>query len=468
MNNILKVYLKNCITLPLFIFVLTFIIFINSKPASDPDIWWHLNIGRDILQKGFQYKDIYSYTLAGYKWIDHEWLLNVFMYVFYSLSNNNFLLLSIIFSGLTFFSFYNVLKFVLPNKAVFYFCFLLGLFACSCCLGIRAQVISLFFTSILWSIINKQKLKIYKYLPLLFLIWANFHGAVIIGLALFGLDWILSFKKKKIFKYKLFILILSFLATLINPYHFHIYLESFRVFLDTTAHYYVQEWKRPNLLNKQSITFLIYIVSIYGFLLKFKTKPIYLITIIFFSILSLRSIRHFTIFVLLSLPFYAASIKSLSQKINLKHIQNLIIFFSLFSIFSISFFTFDNLFNIFNRLTDQSNYYSTYPQKALDFIEKENLKGNILAEYEWGGFISWYKPNIKIFIDGRMPSWTGVLQDFILVRLKGNESILQKYKIDYLLLYSDKSLYSNKPKQHKFKNAKIMYQDKVSTLFKVY
>ncbi len=460
MNNILKAYSKNCITWILIIFIFSLIIYKHFTPGSDPDLWWHLKVGHDVLKTGIQFKDIYSYTLSGYEWIDHEWLLNVCMYIFYKLSNNNFILLAIIFSGLTFFSFYNILYSIRPKikNATLWFGFLWGLFICSCCLGIRAQVVSLFFASCFWGIVYSQKLKKYKYFPVLFLIWANFHGAVIIGLAIFGLDLLCSYKKKKIFKYKAFIFVLCFLATLINPYHFQIYLESFRVFLDSTSHKLIEEWKNPDLSNTRFIPFIIYIISLYYFLFRFKTKLLQFVIILIFTVLALRSIRHFPLFILLSLPFYIRSLEDCLEK-NKKHFvynTNFIFFISFLGILSFSSFAWEVSQKGFKQITQPTAYYQEYPQKALDFIQRKSLKGNILAEYEWGGFIAWYKPNIKVFIDGRMPSWKGILKDFDLIRKHGNQSIIQKYQVKYLLL---------KPKKyHSFPKWQIIYKDNISII----
>ncbi len=460
MNNILKTYSKNCITGLLIIFIFSLIIYKHFDPSTDPDLWWHLKVGQDVLKTGIHFKDIYSYTLSGYEWIDHEWLLNVCMYIFYKLSNNNFILSAIIFSGLSFFSFYNILHLIHPKikSITLWLCFSLGLFISSCCLGIRAQVVSLFFASCFWGIVYSQKLKKYKYFPVLFLIWANFHGAVIIGLAILGLDLLCSYKKKKIFKYKAFIFILCFLATLINPYHFQIYLESFRVFLDSTSHELVKEWRNPDLRKSELIPFIIYIISLYYFLFRFKTKLLQFIIILIFTVLALRSIRHFPLFILLSLPFYARSLEHYLDKYKKYFLDNtnLAFLISFLGILSFSSFALKVSQNGFKQITQETAYYEEYPQKALDFIERKSLKGNILAEYEWGGFIAWYKPNIKVFIDGRMPSWKGVLKDFVLIRRHANQSIIQKYQVKYLLL--------NTKEYYSFPKWQIIYKDNISIL----
>ena len=129
---------------------------------------------------------------------------------------------------------------------------------------------------------------------------------------------------------------------------------------------------------------------------------------------------------------------------------------SFLGILSFSSFALQVSQNGFKQITQETAYYEEYPQKALDFIERKKLKGNILAEYEWGGFIAWYKPNIKVFIDGRMPSWKGVLKDFVLIRRHANQSIIQKYQVKYLLL--------NTKEYYSFPKWQIIYKDNISII----
>ncbi len=51
----------------------------------DPDFWWHLKVGEWIVQhRALMRVDVFSFTLQGYQWVDHEWLLNIFFYLTYT------------------------------------------------------------------------------------------------------------------------------------------------------------------------------------------------------------------------------------------------------------------------------------------------------------------------------------------------------------------------------------------------
>src|SRR5207248_4716743 len=55
------------------------------QPVTDPDFWWHLTTGNWILsQHAIPRTDLYTYTVAGHRWITHEWLSEVVLAALYA------------------------------------------------------------------------------------------------------------------------------------------------------------------------------------------------------------------------------------------------------------------------------------------------------------------------------------------------------------------------------------------------
>src|SRR5258708_38208818 len=53
----------------------------TARPATDPDLWWHLCTGQWIVETGHvPHSDPFSFTRAGHAWISHEWLSEVVFY----------------------------------------------------------------------------------------------------------------------------------------------------------------------------------------------------------------------------------------------------------------------------------------------------------------------------------------------------------------------------------------------------
>src|SRR5580693_5273437 len=53
-----------------------------ARNVTDPDIWWHLETGQYIVEhRSVPHTDPFSYTRAGERWVAHEWLTDILLYV---------------------------------------------------------------------------------------------------------------------------------------------------------------------------------------------------------------------------------------------------------------------------------------------------------------------------------------------------------------------------------------------------
>ena len=78
------------------------------------------------------------------------------------------------------------------------------------------------------------------------------------------------------------------------------------------------------------------------------------------------------------------------------------------------------------------------PVKALEFLRSTGMRGKMLNEYVYGGYLIWAAPEQKVFIDGRgdIFEWTGVFREYGAWAMLREDSaiLLDKYKIDFCLL----------------------------------
>src|SRR5215470_5089194 len=73
---------------PVAFFVMVFSLAVLQCSYIDPDLWWHLRTGQDILASHtIPHTDIYSYTKAGSEWVTHEWLSEVVFYVIFRVAS---------------------------------------------------------------------------------------------------------------------------------------------------------------------------------------------------------------------------------------------------------------------------------------------------------------------------------------------------------------------------------------------
>ena len=422
----------------------------------DPDLGWHLRVGKQILQEkavpGFEY---YDYTLEGKKWVDHEWLLNLAGFLVFT--KINYTALNIIFAliGLLIIFLLNnlLLKKYFQDKLHFIFILIIEIIGLAGILphfGVRMQELSVLMLLPLLFIIDKfHTTKDNKFLclvPLLFFVWANLHGGFMLGLVILWFylcvnlfipkvikHFKINFFDFKIFERKKYFYIflsatISSLAVLITPYHY----KYFSFMLEYKNTYYMKhiaEWLpvwNPPLYYPQQAFFVIFILIIV--LLFFENKNTKCtprafpaghpwgkkinLWHFFISILLLaaafKSRRNFPIFFIASLPFITAATSSINKN-NFKKIyfylfKNRYIYFSLITSLSISIFLTLVLTNFTNSPFKNKKFCQSYPCGALEKIKtlaQENLK--IFNNYGYGGYLIWNWPDHKIFIDGRLP-----------------------------------------------------------------
>jgi len=82
-----------------------------------------------------------------------------------------------------------------------------------------------------------------------------------------------------------------------------------------------------------------------------------------------------------------------------------------------------------------------FPEKALAFLEKENIQGRMMNSYAFGGYLLWAAPGRKVFIDGRHRHlYSPEFYNSYHTALKNAEAwkvLEQAWKFDYLILDYD-------------------------------
>jgi hypothetical protein len=438
------------------------VFFMSFLPVRDTDWGWHYRCGNEFLKTGSITsctKNNFSYFLPDYQSYNPHLLYDSLVAFIY----NHFGFIGISLLGsfimvLIAIIFLYIINVPLWLKIVaFYLHFYLSISVFS--LGIRDQIVTYLFFLITLFLLKKSEKNI-KYLyifPLLFLIWVNTHIGFFIG-PIILLFYFLGHRKKII----LLILIISLVLTFFNYFGWKVYQEIINHAFSPLGNM-IAEWVPPPLW--QIILIIILTVTSLIITIKQKNKSIFnLLLILFFSILAIKARRNLPFFY--TTFFYTLLI---NWKIN---IDNLIVSF-LISI---------NLFLIIIQLpqTIKFNYswekYCNqesliYPCQAIK--NNPQLSGNVYAMYEWGGFLIWQKPNIKVFVDGRMPAWHDengespykIFLDIIQTQPGWNEK-LNEWNTHYLLITNGTFLdllLKKEPNKHHWHE---IYRDDVAVIYK--
>ena len=459
-------------------FLLALLIFgLCVRGIGDPDIWWHLRNARNLLQyHSFSRIDTYSFTAAGSPWLSFEWLSEIPFYLtFKSMGLQGvmavyFVVLVLIYAGV----YYRSCRAGADCKdatvatllAIFLGIGSMGprtfLFGWLCMVGLLLLLDRFHRTGKgLWL------------LPPLFALWINLHGSWVFGMAVLAItivsglvegEWGLvvahlwtAAELKKL----LLALATSVAALSLNPFGYRLLLYPFELlFRQQSAMQYVVEWQSVN-FGKVSgkLALIVIFASLAGALFSRRRWRLDEVLLLGFALWAALSHLRFLFFAgLIMAPILAPRLKLfppyepeidklwLNAGIMAAVVGSIIFFFP-------------------SSAQLRQKVDETYPRAALEFMQRQHLVGRIFNEYGWGGYIEWNAPQVKVFIDGRGDIFmsNGSFDDHVsAIRIRQPFEILDKYRIDYVLLEPKQPLgylLGQSPAWHP------IYTDKVAVLF---
>ena len=146
-----------------------------QAPAQN-DTWWHLRSGQDIWRGVLPTVERWSSTARGHSWPDHEWLSEAIFYPVHRFGGMP--LLALLVACVTTVTFALVWRLmvgpVLRRGALVFLTLPVTLIMAS----LRPQVFSLLLLAVTVTLLARAR---FAWLPLVFLLWANLHGAVVVG-----------------------------------------------------------------------------------------------------------------------------------------------------------------------------------------------------------------------------------------------------------------------------------------------
>lgn len=422
----------------------------------DPDFGWHIQIGQLIVKSGFPKTDPYSYTMPSFPWVDHGWLTDVIIGQVYA--KTGMVGLAAIFATIII----GVYQISIPKNWRRWS--LVGVILATTVLlnraGVRPQVEDWLFLAIIvrWLTEENWWQKWKWLLPVFFMMWANLHGgwSVGLGVALWLLGW-KWWKNKRVEIKELIIWGLAVVATFINPFGWRLWHEIWLTASDTGLKWEIAEWQ-PFFMNLEfGLLFMAVMVIFFGWnLRKYLWEGRWLLVPVML-LLGLSSQRHAALFVVVAMPALAMLFGKLYAQVASDEIakKRTVWFFNILIVIS-------GIIGVWTIgwggwLLAKSSVEETYPVKAVEYLAKNSIKGNVFSDYGWGGYLIWKLPNKKVFIDGRMPSWrwgvwpeTGTapigeskwtFKDYIKVVGDGDyEELFSKYNVNTVLWHPKKEI----------------------------
>jgi hypothetical protein len=164
----------------------------ENKGIQDPDIWWHLRNAEYLFQHHeLPRQDMFSFTVAGHPWINHEWLAEIPYYLAWRAAGLvgvkilTIAVIELIFLGLVYLCYQESRNF----KASVAAC-CLSIFLATVSFGPRTVLFGYLYLVVLLIILQRFRQKGTAPLwliPPLFCLWINTHGSWSLGLVVFGI-----------------------------------------------------------------------------------------------------------------------------------------------------------------------------------------------------------------------------------------------------------------------------------------
>jgi tetratricopeptide (TPR) repeat protein len=406
------------------------------------DIGWHIKAG-DYIVTNWKVPglDIFSYTAADRPYLDSHWLFQVVVYTVYAVAGVYGLnLLVVLVTGAVFIILFRSTGFLDKPYTASYF-FFLAILAGSDRFMIRPELFTFLFCATYLYILHKHGCgrKLYL-LPLLQILWVNMHGLFVLGLVMvlcYMAGGLAAWKLKLPFEWnsqgaldrKGFLrLVLVFglmvLASFVNPYGYRLAFYPVTLFTEVSragnvVGASVTELLSPfsgsPLLNRESLIFykLLAVSSLLTFLLNYRRVNLsHVLLYSAFFYLSTLAVRNIILFAIVAVPFSVFNLEGIlagrmvlkggafesALKYTALAVLVLVTGYYLASLYSNDYYLRNG------RLTRTGPGLSEvrYPEGAIDFVQRNGIKGNVFNSPGLGGYFIWRSfPRQKVFFDGR-------------------------------------------------------------------
>lgn len=394
-------------------------------PVGNLDIWFHLKTGQLIYQTGkIPITDPFSYTAFGNPWINHEWLFGLGAYLLYAASGLPGLIIAkAAVAGALLWLILRTIRRYRVSALMEVEVLLLAAIAIYPRVYVRPHVLTfLFMAYLVWRLDGYRQgagRELWD-LPPLFALWSNIHGGVVFGLGVLGLtvagDLIdlvsgsingepaASGATKKRFGRFVLVACLSGLATLLNPFTYHLH-----VFI--TEHLFIGEVvKIAEHVSVFGLGFTFYWVlagvSVFALIRLWpRARWADVLVVLAFGLFSIKSHRTTPVFAIVAAPVIVKGLGVPTLDVS-KASKGILATLAATAVL-VAVAAGGQIFPGYYARAGVPPvgfglYEPRYPIGAAAFVEEHKLPDPLYNEYDFGGYLiwSWY-PERKVFQDGR-------------------------------------------------------------------
>jgi hypothetical protein len=387
-------------------------------PIDDPDIWWHLRTGQWIVAHGHvPIEDPFSIFGAGKPWIAYSWLFEVLVYGLH----RHFGLTGLVAFTVTMSLMVAVTIHLLLRRARLPFVaevLLLGVIFASLkpLLSPRPWLFSILFTAIELILISTLR-RSWKFipalvLPMLFVLWANLHIQFVYGLAILAFLTVESmvnrFAKSRLphtdgrvltVTHSFLLLGSCLVATLVNPYHYGVYLAILEYVMQSGAFRNISEL-HPMFFRSLADWLVLSLTLTGAFVLGWQRRwnIFYLGLFVMASFFAFRARRDvwFMALVVTAIVSEFAGTDKYREYFNFTKQRVAAVILSV----TICLYGLSHIRDVSEKSLAKVVELH-FPTQAVKFIRSSRLSGPLYNSLDWGGYLIWSLPELPVAVDGR-------------------------------------------------------------------
>jgi len=440
-----------------------------SRTVADPDLWGHLRFGLDTLEnRAVIQVDPYSYMTTGQRWINHEWLAEVtFAIAWLLFGPTGLVILKTALWTITYaILFWWLAKYPLVPLRAGILLFLSMTLTLPFIYTVRPHSYSALLYTLLLLVIIQAENGRNRWLwacPLIFALWPNLHGAFPAGLgvlAVWAFVHLLTHRRRRVWLQVIPPLLLSGVATLINPYGVNLLVFIFSNLDDPRLE--ITEWRPLGVHSLMGISYLFWLIlAILGIVFSRKPRrPALLILLTITAYLPFIASRFGMFFILTALVIAGEHIGDAWDRIMPapKAPKKRPLWISVTIIFTALALL---IWRLPNFASIPVKDPSAYPQTSVSLLHHSCDSGNLAVHFEWGDYpICHLIPSVKVSLDTRremaysddlykvnvryilgISEWATLLEDYstdmALVKSASANDNLMKQRQDWVRIHHD-------------------------------
>ena len=396
-------------------------IWILQPVISDPDIWWHLQAGKWIVDHGtLPATDPFSAYGEGKPWVAYSWLFEVGMYgLVQAFGDVGIILYTLAGVWLIMMVIHRIIATRTSDFVLSCGLMAVSIIILSRLFTPRPWILTiLFFAMTLEVVLSIREGKACRWcwlLPVAYAVWANVHIQFIYGLGLLGLACVAPLVDRYVPPFKdshavmtrgfpqwkklIGLTVLCALATLLTPYHVRLYSIVVELSAQTGMWEYATEMQAPTFRTMTDWAMLgIFSVALFRLGWRRSSSSFEVLLTCVAAVCAFRGQRDSWFLVLACLTIMVShesqSIKRQWSMLPSRMLvpATLVVFVGAVCILG---------YRGFSEAKIGENTAKLYPIEAAAFVEKQGYPGPLYNHFNWGGYLIWRLPQLKVSMDGR-------------------------------------------------------------------